>query len=172
MDANGANFQQMAQNIQMYNSGAKQFQVNDGIGGMTSDMYSLLEKYILSDAGLDYFENIIDGVQDAKVFTEGGSSPIDYAMKTMLTIQGINLKNAWLSPDGYTQEGQDADARNKVATEAIRNLMVPNNMAEMSEEERQAMPAQIQSLYAQYEDIKKKLSDALGIRKAAGKATA
>ena len=84
----------------------------------------------------------------------------------------INLKNAWLSPDGYTQEGQDADARNKVATEAIRNLMVPNNMAEMSEEERQAMPAQIQSLYAQYEDIKKKLSDALGIRKAAGKATA
>ena len=172
MDANGANFQQMAQNIQTYNSGVKQFQVNDGIGGMTSDMYSLLEKYILSDAGLDYFENIVNGVQDSKVFTEGGASPLDYALKTMLTIQGINLKNAWLSPDGYTQEGQDGDARNKVATEAIRNLMVPNNMVEMSEEQRQAMPDQIKALYVQYEDIKKKLSDALGIRKAAGKAIA
>ena len=172
MDANGANFQQMAQNMKKYELGAKTFYANDAIGGIAQDMYSQAEKYILSEGGLDYFENLTDGVKDSKVFTEGGASPIDYAMKTMLTIQGINIKNAWGMQDGYTQEGQDADARNQIASEAFRNLMVPTNMVDMSQEERDAMPIQIRSLYTQYVDIKRKLADALGARKAARGATA
>lgn len=45
--------------------------------------------------------------------------------------------------------------------------MLPMLLDDKSEEERQAMPPQIQSLYAQYKDIQKQITEALAARRGA-----
>lgn len=161
LEDSGVDFPQMVQNMQSYRIGnGGEYKINDPIAGMIGDMFTLLSNYSMSDSGLDYFENLVDGGKDA--------SSMDDAMERMLSEQYLNLGGAWNSHRATGAYGRTSEeVKSALVFEAPKNLLVPLRMANISEEERQALPPQAQSLYAQYTDIKKRLAEALGARKAA-----
>lgn len=176
LDANGANFQMMAQGMESMKLGTKDYQFNDYSIDMTKDLFGITSRYLLSESGLDYLGNMTNGIKDAEVFNPENNTrqtPLDYAMVTLMTGEGIRAATGMKLRDDYSQTGEDAKAREKFARAGREAMMLPMLISRMSDEQREQLPANLQSLFAEYEDIKKKINDALAARNlGGGKATA
>ena len=164
---NGADFQMMTENLdKLSTESGKKYEYNDYTIDMAKDLYGITSNYLLSDSGLDYASNLISGLEDAEVFDEeeeSGQTPLDFVLKNVIQHEGVFQGN---------DQGQN-QAKNKFSKLGRNAMFLPIEMTAMSEEERQTMPPQVQSLFAQYEDIKKRIAEALAARNpAAAKASA
>ena len=169
LDANGANFQMMAQGMKTMQLGMKDFQFNDYSIDMTKDLFGITSRYLLSESGLDYLGNMTNGIKDAEVFDPKNNTrqtPLDYAMVTLMTGEGIRAATGMKLRDDYSQTGEDAKAREKFARAGREAMMLPMLISRMSDEQRAQLPANLQSLFAEYENIKRRINDALAARKA------
>ena len=169
LDANGADFQMMSKGMKGLLLGTKNYQYNDYSLDMTKDLYSLLSPYLLSDSGLEYLENITNGIKDAEVFNPENNTrqtPLDYAMVTLMTGEGLRATSGMKLRNDYSQTGEDAEAREKFAKAGREAMMLPMLLSRMSDEQRAQLPANLQSLFAEYENIKRRINDALAARKA------
>ena len=155
---NGANFQIMTENLdKLSTESGKKYEYNDYTIDMAKDLYGITSNYLLSDSGLDYASNLISGLEDAEVFDEdeeSGQTPLDFVMKNVIQHEGVFQGN---------DQGQNR-AKNQFSKLGRNAMFLPIDMTAMSEEQRQTMPPQIQSLFAQYEDIKKRITEALAAR--------
>ena len=169
LDANGANFQMMARGMESMQMGKKNYQFNDYSIDMTKDLLGITSQYLLSDSGLDYLENMANGIKDAEVFNPENNTrqtPLDYAMSTLMTGEGIRAASGMKLRDDYSQTGEDAKARETFARAGREAMMLPMLISRMSDEQRAQLPANLQSLFAEYEDIKRRINDAMAARKA------
>lgn len=167
MENNGTDFRKMKADLQDVVVKGKTYQINDAVTGMTGDIYSILEQYLTSENGLDYVQHITGGVGNAKVFQDkeqNKETPLDYAMYTVLTGEGASVMRGMRNRERINQTGENEVARNLIAQSANKMLMIAPQMAGMSDEERASMPASLQTLFVQYNDIKRRIADALAAR--------
>lgn len=168
MENNGTDFRQMAKDMQSVKIGDRDYELNDATAGMTKDIHSILSQYLESENGLDYLQHITSGVGNAQVFQDkqqNKETPLDYAMYTIFTGEGASMmRGMWNANDRMSQTGENEMARNKVVKKATNLMMTLPKMAGLSEEQRAAVPPSLQALFAQYNDVKKRLEDALAAR--------
>ena len=83
-----------------------------------------------------------------------------------MTGEGLRATSGMKLRNDYSQTGEDAEAREKFAKAGREAMMLPMLLSRMSDEQRAQLPANLQSLFAEYENIKRRINDALAARKA------
>ncbi|MCI7131246.1 MAG: DUF4157 domain-containing protein, partial [Lachnospiraceae bacterium] len=172
----GVDFQKMISKKDEYiTDEGKKVLSNDSVSGIAQDIYSIAGNYMMSDTGLDYIENMMNNIQDAKMFQESGTSPINFILTTMMTSEmGRMAKSITAAENGMNNpKDKNKASRMQLRSMLYSNLLQPMAMERLTDEDRAKIPSSIQSLYAQYVSIRKRIQEALDARKlAAGKATA
>lgn len=168
LDASGVDFTEMLGDVQALSreTGASH-EYNDYSLSMTQDLYRILERYLMSENGLEYIAHFKDHVGSANVFRKGQGDVMDYIMQTLVTGESAAMMRARGMGEYKQNKDEMVDARNKTFTMASRGMMLPMLVTTMSEEEQKALPQGLQSLFAQYNDIKKRLAEALQAKEAA-----
>lgn len=141
---------------------------NDYSTSVAGDMYDIVGDYLMTDQGLAYASQFTTNLKDAAVFAPNSGSkqsPVDYLLRTVIGTEASKAGDAFGMRGNFLQKGAGVQAQRKQFGSNVKDSMIYGaSLASMSEEERRALPENVQTLYAKYQELAEKLSQELAVR--------
>lgn len=158
--ANGEDTSAYLAGQQGYKQGGKDHVISPEIAKTTGDLMAIMGQYLTSDTGLDYIDATTKQVQSANVFHNSAYTPLNFILTSAFTGENgrVGGQMAKMMLD------QSNPALQEHIMTATRNMMNVPLMDRMTEQERAAMPADLQPLYVQFVALKEEIERRLAAR--------
>lgn len=141
---------------------------NDYATSVAGDMYDIVGDYLMSDQGLAYASQFTSNLKDAAVFAPNSGSrqsSVDYLLRTVINEEASKAGTAFGMRGRFMQNGAGVqEQRSQFGSNVQDSMIYGASLSSMSEEERKALPENVQALFSKYQELAEKISQALAER--------